>query len=126
MQAQLALDFTPVKPTTNPHPFPALTIDRQFMAFHEANPHIYQNLRKLALDAQRRAQLFGMKALFEILRWQYAQATQGAETFKLNNNYTCLYARLLMDREPALAGYFETRQRTSAHTRKALLHQLQP
>lgn len=86
------------------------TIAAQFEAFHAANPGVYQALRRLALDMRRRGvRSYGMKGLFEILRWQYALQTQG-EPYKLNNNYTSHYARLLMKNEPALAHFFETRQ----------------
>ena len=127
MQAnQLSLVFSPLRPTPAHGDLgQALTIDEQFARFHQRNPHIYANLRTMALAAQRKGQTFGIKALFEILRWQYGQATQG-EPFKLNNNYTALYARLLMDREPALAGYFATRQRTSKVTRQAVLESKVP
>jgi len=102
----------------------ALTIDQQFLHFHRANPHIYGNLKALALNAARKGQKFGIKALFEILRWQYAQASRG-DQFKLNNNYTALYARMLMHREPELSGYFETRSRRTAVTRQAVLSGLE-
>ncbi len=106
---------------TTPDQLPALTIDQQFRAFHRANPHIYGNLKALALNAKRRGQKFGIGALYEILRWKYAERTTGDATFKLNNNYRALYARLLMDREPELDGYFETRSRRSAVTNRAVL-----
>ena len=35
-----------------------------------------------------------------------------ASEFKLNNNYRSFYSRLLMEQEPELAGYFETRTQT--------------
>jgi hypothetical protein len=31
------------------------------------------------------------------------------DDFKLNNNYHSRYARLIMEREPGLDGFFETR-----------------
>jgi len=106
-------------------PFPALpaivgkvdrklSIDEQFKQFHEANPAVYDALRNLALDMRRRGvQHYGTKGLFEVLRWSYSLQTQGDE-FLLNNNYTSRYARLLMQQEPELAGFFETRELKSA------------
>jgi hypothetical protein len=52
----------------------------------------------------------GMKMLWEALRYQSALQTRG-EPYKLNNNYTALYARMLMENEPELRGFFETRER---------------
>lgn len=88
-----------------------LTLEQRFAAFHEANPHVYAHLRRLALDARRRGRQVGIKMLYEVLRWQYAMQTSG-DDFKLNNSYTSFYARLLMEQEPELAGYFETRTQT--------------
>lgn len=86
-----------------------LSIDEAFTLFHETNPHIYARLRDLAFQAkQSGARRIGIKALFERLRWDYMIRSRGDE-FKLNNNYHSRYARLLMEREPELAGLFELR-----------------
>jgi len=85
-------------------------IAERFRAFHGANPHVYRALRNLALEARRRGrQRYGMKGLFEVLRWHYALETTDVE-FKLNNNFTAHYARMLMAREPEPQGFFETRE----------------
>lgn len=85
------------------------TIQERFEAFHRANPTVFQALRSLAQDMQRRGvSLYGMKGLFEVLRWEYALQTEGDE-YKLNNVFTSRYARLLMQEVPALDGFFETR-----------------
>jgi hypothetical protein len=51
--------------------------------------------------------------LAETLRDKFACTTRG-DRWKLNNNYTAHYARLVMNQEPDLAGFFETRQRKEA------------
>lgn len=108
-QPSLFERFEPIV-TVNAH---GLTLDQQFAAFHAANPHVYDALRRLALQLARRGQRMGIKALFEVLRWQYAMTTSDASSdYKLNNNYTSFYARLLMGQEPELDGYFETRTQT--------------
>ncbi len=78
-------------------------------AFHAENPHVFEALRRRALRAKRRGYKPGIKCLFELLRWSHGMSTQGDE-FKLNNNYTAYYARLLMEREPELRGFFELRE----------------
>ena len=83
-----------------------------FMEFHEANPEVYQELRKLSLDlVDHGRERYGIGGLFEVLRWHRAMRTTDdeQEDFKLNNNYRALYARLLMLVEPRLRGFFETR-----------------
>lgn len=87
------------------------SIEEDFWAFHMANPQVYAGLVRLAREwrARRGSQRVGMKMLFEVLRWHVALTTQG-DVFKLNNNYTSYYARLIMDREPDLDGVFEIRR----------------
>lgn len=85
-------------------------IERAFWEFHAAHPEVYEELRQLALDAKRRGRdRLGMKMLFEVVRWNRLLRT-GDRGFKLNNNFTAYYARLLMEREPELRGMFETRK----------------
>ena len=83
----------------------------EFGEFHEANPHVYRELVKLArwYVARGRSRL-SMKALFEILRLRFVPC-QGGGQFNLNNNHTAEYARLVMEREADLANVFELRVR---------------
>lgn len=86
------------------------TLTERFLRFHELNPHVYQALRRLALDLARNGRSrIGIGMLFEVMRWQRLVATTGEE-WLLNNDYRAPYARLLMASEPELAGIFETRR----------------
>jgi len=81
-----------------------------FSRFDRENPAVFQELRRLALELKAAGrQHYGLKSLFEVLRWEYALKTEG-EAFKLNNNYTAFYARMLMAAEPDLQGFFEIRE----------------
>jgi hypothetical protein len=85
------------------------TIQQRFEAFHSANPAIYSLLVRMALDLKRRGFAhYGVAGLFEVIRWEYALRTNDND-FKLNNIYRSRYSRLIMDNEPELAGFFETR-----------------
>jgi hypothetical protein len=83
----------------------------QFLDFHVQNPEVYVELRTLALQMRRRGvEQYGIGGLFEVLRWhRRMQTVDQASEFKLNNNYRSFYARLLMDNEPELDGFFELR-----------------
>lgn len=75
-----------------------------------ANPHVFGALVRLC----RATRDFGIgqwsaKAAFEVLRWSYSLHTRG-ETFKLNNNYTSRYARMVMDECAELRGFFQLRE----------------
>lgn len=95
-----------------------LSIAEQFALFHVANPHVYREIVRLArwLRTERGFQSIGMKAIFEQLRWSYRLKTKDSK-WKLNNNYTAHYARLVMEQEPDLAGFFPTREHAPAPAR---------
>ena len=85
-----------------------------FERFHAENPHIYTELERLAFKLKvKGVQRWGIKALWEVLRYELAiNSNAPVGTFKLNNNYTAHYARLLMERNPEdLADFFELRER---------------
>ncbi len=85
-------------------------IQREFLKFHRENPHVYFKLVELAHQAKRSGRKrYGMKSLYERLRWHYEIELKSSDDFKLNNNFTSRYSRLLAEREPDLAGFFETR-----------------
>ena len=67
--------------------YPIASADK-FLAFHRDNPEVYDRLRDLSLQLRRRGRaVYGIKSLFEVLRWKMAIETTD-EDFKLNNNYT--------------------------------------
>lgn len=82
------------------------TITDQFAAFDDENPYIYRALE--SLTAERLAQgatRIGLKAHFEDLRWRLPAGT------RLNNNFSALYARKLIDDHPEWSTLFELRRR---------------
>lgn len=91
--------------------------EQAFWAFHEQNPHIYETLERLALQLRRSGiQRWGIKALWEVCRYELMLRTNAsAHTFRLNNNHTAYYARLLMANRPELRGFFATRERRGDH-----------
>jgi predicted GNAT superfamily acetyltransferase len=89
------------------------SLQARFEAFHRDNPHVYAELVKLARRARGRGVArIGIKMLWEVLRWQLQIETYhpDADSFRLNNNFHSLYARLLMDENPELRDLFETRE----------------
>jgi hypothetical protein len=86
------------------------TIEEKAMAFHIANPRVYQELRRLALTLFYRGHKhFGAKLLTEQLRWLWMERTSDMSGYKINNNFVATYSRLLMSQEPELRGVFSTR-----------------
>jgi len=87
-----------------------VTLDAQFEEFHKNNPDVYRELVRLARMMKARGhKRIGIKMLWEVLRWERAMKTTDQTEWKLNNNYTSRYARLIMENEPDLKGFFVTR-----------------
>ena len=87
-----------------------LSIEERFEIFHRGNPHVYAVLVRVARRMKRsgKVKTWSMKAAFEVVRYR-AIETYGQD-WKLNNDYTSHYARLIMEREKELAGFFRTRE----------------
>ena len=97
-------------------PLPKRELELKFEEYHKNNPEVYERLVELALGLLNRGhKRYGIAGLFEVLRWESAMETVG-DHFKLNNNYRAFYARLIMDNEPRLHGFFETRRQTAKRT----------
>lgn len=86
-------------------------IDTDFDQFHTLNPAVYDTLVALARQAKARGhERIGIKMLFEVVRWEHLLKTYDpASDFRLNNNYTSRYARLIMSNEPDLRNVFNVR-----------------
>ena len=86
---------------------------RRFWAYHMANPHVYEKLLEYALLAKRSGRRrWGINGIVERVRWFADFETRDpnwGSNFKINNNYAPHYARLLMEQEPELAGFFQLR-----------------
>ncbi len=92
-----------------------VAIQEAFDRFHRENPHVYATLVRLARKYRDRVGTTpGMKMLWEVSRWTVAMETRDTSVFKLNNNMTSRYARLIMEQEPDLADAFETRRLRAA------------
>lgn len=97
-----------VLPVPEAVPAGASLADR-FAAFHALNPAVYGALRDMALSLRRRGVThYSVKALWEVLRFAGLQ-THG-DLFKLNNDYTACYARMLVAGEAELADFFSLRR----------------
>lgn len=81
-----------------------------FREYHDANPQVYEALKKFAFEAKQAGRSrMSIHMLCERLRWYTAIEVRGDE-FKVNNNWRPFYSRLLMEQEPELRGFFETRK----------------
>ena len=85
----------------------------QWELVKEANPDFLDSCYQLCLKAKRRGiKRWSADAMFHVLRWESALATDADDIgVKVNNNYSSLAARDLMDLHPDLEGFFSLRVR---------------
>ncbi len=88
------------------------TIQQRFESFHKANPWVYRRLVTMARELKAKGvKHYGVKALMEVLRWQFHQQTTDPDSrWHFNNNYASRFARLIMETETDLRGFFELRE----------------
>lgn len=110
MTTQLAL---PLAPLVTPEYAEHLTIAERFAAFHAANPHVADALELLAAQWLAFHKRVGVKALAERLRWESGIQTSG-DAYRINNSFTSLYARLLIERRPDWKDAIRTRELRAA------------
>lgn len=86
----------------------------KFQAFHKENPHVYEELLRLARQARASGRRrCGIRMLWEVMRWNFFLRTQRGEgDFKLNDHLPPYYARLLMQLNSDLKDFFEIRGRS--------------
>lgn len=87
-----------------------VSLGEKFERFHGENPNVYRTLVRLAREwvNQTGRSKIGIKSLYEVARWHLAIETSDPE-YRLNNNYTAFYSRLIMLRESDLDGVFDLR-----------------
>jgi hypothetical protein len=101
---------------------PPTTVDRiqlKFTKFQAANPHIYDALvtqareMKASLIERGKEPKVGINTVAAFVRWHSATPEQ-TEELKFPESLNTHYARLIMEREPDLAGFFRQRTHQSA------------
>lgn len=107
---QMTLDLSPI---AFPDYAPDLTIAERFEQFHAENPHVADTLEALAARWLVNHDRVGMKALYEVARWESGIQTTG-DVWKLNNDFTAYYSRLLIARRPEWSEAFALRELRAA------------
>ena len=95
------------------------TIQESFIAFHKANPDVFLLIVR---EADRAVKLgkkrFSVKQIVGYLRWEIYLETKEATLFevageikkyKIGDQYTSRYSRLLLDQYPRFTPYIEQR-----------------
>lgn len=84
-------------------------VRERFLKYHRDNPHVYdlfkEYARKVREDGLKK---FSARGVFDILRWRVAFETKGE--FKVGNDVSPYYARMLIHEDPTFAPFFTLRQ----------------
>ena len=84
-------------------------LDKQFERYHAENPHVFELFRRFAFMAKNSGRTkYSARAIYHRMRWHMDIEVKG-DDYKLNNNYSSRYARLLIQKFPEFEGFFETR-----------------
>jgi hypothetical protein len=88
---------------------------QKFLEFHRDNPHVYRCIEdaiERALEANGgRVIRTSIDYFVHYARWHGVTITTTADgDFKIANQFTPFYSRLLLERHPEWAGLFETRK----------------
>ena len=90
-----------------------LTLDERFEAWAQDNAHIVDCFLRFAREARDSGRRhFGIGVIAERVRW-YTSVESKQDDYRINNSYRSRLARLLVERDPSLAGMFEFRKLTS-------------
>ena len=87
-------------------------IGQTWWRFHREHPDVWQRLEQLLEEWKRETggRRCGMKRMWEPLRFRTGLGDPSA-AYRLSNNYTALYSRLVAIRRPDLAEMLEYRER---------------
>lgn len=87
-----------------------------FLAFHQANPGVWNLFCRFTFDVINRGHShYSSDAICHRIRWHTQIETQG-ELCKINDHYTAYYARMFAIKFPEHADFFENRKRPSLQT----------
>ena len=84
------------------------TIWERFWEYDARHPEVYILIVKYARELKARGHiLYSMDAILHRIRWHYQAEKDVIEEFKMINDFTSRYARVVMEREPDLEGFFK-------------------
>ena len=86
------------------------TIKDAFKEFHQTNPDVYSEFKKLAFEAiEAGRKKISSKMIINVIRWNVMIKTTCYTGFKINDAFTPYYARKFMKDFPTYWGIFNTR-----------------
>lgn len=92
----------------------SLLIDKKFFEFHNKNPKVFELLVFLTKKAKKAGfKKYSIKTILHNIRWRmdidYNIKKPYGKPYKINNNFSSRYVRLLEKKYPEFIGFFEKR-----------------
>jgi hypothetical protein len=81
----------------------------RFWEYHIENPWVYGAFKRLAHKMARVRDRYGAPSIIQKIRWDHDVTTRG-DSFKINNDYGALYARMLIAEDSSFEDFFELRR----------------
>jgi hypothetical protein len=83
---------------------------RMFLAYHDANPEVFDKFCDLSLRAIRKGfKHYGSMGIIQLMRWETGVTADDPQGFKVNNNYAPFYARMFESVYPEYKGFYRKR-----------------
>lgn len=90
--------------------FPRNSNEANYRDWAIKNPEVVAMFLRFARERMAQGRRFGMKALWERVRWEQPLALHRTDKWRLNNNHVSYVARDLIAIEPRLADYITLRR----------------
>lgn len=86
-------------------------LEAKFARFHMRNPKIYELFKRFTFEAIGAGrEHYSSRTIFHRIRWHVEIETDSDDRFKINNNHSPYYGRMLMRDFPKTRGFFRTRE----------------
>lgn len=94
-----------------------------FEKYNEENPHVYRLFEQFAMQVVKAGRHhYGAWAIVARIRWHLDIEVRMTDDFKINNNFTAIYARMFRTAFPSVENIFELRRMTTGEPTKEWLY----
>jgi hypothetical protein len=86
------------------------TIGVAFAEFHKANPEVFKLFDSFCWEILRARKKISAKLIINRIRWEIYMTTEGDDKYKINDAFSCWYARLWLWENPQYRDKIELRE----------------
>ena len=86
-------------------------VDMKFFKYHKESPHIFNLFVAFSKEIKAKGyKTYSMRTIMHRIRWHVDITTNDPDGFKMNNNYSSRYARMLANEYPDFKDFFKNRR----------------